>query len=171
MTSSVTSLIDCLKHRHLFGDVWTSKEKSTSVTVEIPQAIERLERVYSFDKKCVDAVMNLIGTTAMTQGPQGTVSSVVMEDERRILKSLRDIKDLLGRFNPGLTTKFSIKSLLTLVVEKTFSDIRSGATVMPLQLDFQYRFSRAIKERLKRQCFTPFAYFTAPKSYYPSYAL
>ena len=38
---------------------------------------------------------------------------------------------------------------------------------MPLQLEFNYRFSRAIKERLKRQCFTPFAYFTAPKSYYP----
>ena len=31
---------------------------------------------------------------------------------------------------------------------------------MPLHLEFDYRFSRAIKERLKRQCFTPFAYFT-----------
>ena len=59
--------------------------------------------------------MSLIGTTAVTQGPQRTtVSSVVMEDERRILKSLRDIKDLLNHFNPSLTTKFSIKSLLTL---------------------------------------------------------
>ena len=45
--------------------------------------------------------------------------------------------------------------------------MRSGATDMPLQLEFDYRFSRAIKERLKRQCFTKFAYFTAPKSYYP----
>ena len=90
-----------------------------------------------------------------------------MEDERRILKSLRDIKDLLDRFNPSLTTKFSIKSLPTLVVENTFSEMRSGAFDMPLQLEFDYRFSRAIKERLKRQCFTPFAYFTAPKSYYP----
>ena len=90
-----------------------------------------------------------------------------MEDERRILKSLRDIKDLLDRFNPSLTTKFSIKSLPTLVVENTFSEMRSGAFDMLLQLEFDYRFSRAIKERLKRQCFTPFAYFTAPKSYYP----
>ena len=90
-----------------------------------------------------------------------------MEDERRILKSLRDIKDLLDHFNPSLTTKFNIKSLLTLVVENTFSEMRSGAFDMPLQLEFDYRFSRAIKERLKRQCFTPFAYFTAPKSYYP----
>ncbi|CAB3991047.1 Hypothetical predicted protein [Paramuricea clavata] len=45
--------------------------------------------------------------------------------------------------------------------------MRSGATDMPLQLEFDHRFSRAIKERLKRQCSTPFAYFTAPKSYYP----
>lgn len=124
----------------------------------------RLEQVYSYDKKCVDAVMSLTGTTAVTQGPQGTVSSVVMEVERRILKSLRDIKDLLDPFNPSLTTKFIIKSLLTLVVENTFSEMRSGAPDMPLQLKFDYRFSRAIKERLKRQCFTPFAYFTAPKS-------
>ena len=109
--------------------------------------------------------MNLIGTTAVTQGPQGTVSSIVMEDERRILKSLRDIKDLLDRFNPRLTTKFSIKSLLTLVVESTFSEMRSGATVIVLQLEFHYRFSRAMKERLKGQCFTPFVYVTAPKSY------
>jgi len=65
--------------------------------------------------------MRLIGTTAVTQGPHGkAVSSVVMEDKRRILKSLRDIKDLLNHFNPSLTTKFSIKSLLTLVVENIF---------------------------------------------------
>jgi len=124
-------------------------------------AIKRLEQVYSIKKKCVDAVMSLIGTTAATQGPQGTsVSSVAMEDERSILKSLRDIKDLLNHFNPSVTTKFSIKSLLTLVVENTFSEMRSGATDMPLQLEFDP--SMAIKERLKKECFTPFAYFTAP---------
>jgi hypothetical protein len=168
MTTNVSSLLDYLEHLHLFGETFgLHTKKSTSVKVGISQAIEKLERVYSFDKKCVDAVTNLIGTTAVTQGPQGTVSSVVMEDERRILKSLRNINALLNRFNPSLIAKFSIKSLLTLVVENTFSEMRSGATDMPLQLEFDYRFSRAIKERLKRQCSTPFAYFTAPKSYYP----
>ena len=108
--------------------------------------------------------MSLIGTTAVTQGPQRTVSSVVMEDERR---KDPEIKDLLGRFNPSLTTIFSIKSLLALVVENTFSEMRSGAADMPLQLESDYRFSRVIKERLRRQCFTSFAYFTAPKSNYP----
>ena len=109
--------------------------------------------------------MNLVGTTTVTQGPQGTVISVVaVEDETTILKSLRVIKDLLDRFNPNLTTKFSIKSL---VVENTFSEMRSGATDTPLQLEFDYKFSKAIKERLKRKCCTPFVYLTAPKCYYP----
>ena len=89
---------------HQFGEMFGLHIKtSTSVIVEIPQAIERLQQVYSFDKKFVDGVMSLIGTTAVTQGPQRTtVSSVVMEDERRILKSLRDITDLLNHFNPSL---------------------------------------------------------------------
>ena len=102
-----------------------------------------------------------------TQGPQGTVSSVVIEDERRLLKSLREIKVILDRFSPGLSARFNIKSILTLVVENTFSEMRTGASDMPLQLEFDYRFSRAIKERLKRQCSTPYSYFTSSSSYYP----
>ena len=70
MTSSVTSLVDYLKYLHLFGETFgLHTKKRTSVTVEIPQTIERLEQDYSFDKKCVDAVMSLIGTTAVTQCP------------------------------------------------------------------------------------------------------
>ena len=112
VTSSVPMLVDYLKYLHLFGETFElHTKKSTSVTVEIPQAIERLEQVYSFNKKGVDAIMSLIGTTAVTQGPQGTVSSVVMEDERRILKSLRNIKDLLDRFNPQVFTTTHYKDL------------------------------------------------------------
>ena len=67
MTSSFTSLEDYLKHLHLFGETFGLHTKtSTSVIKEIPQAFERLEQVYSFDKKCVDAVMSLISTTAVT---------------------------------------------------------------------------------------------------------
>ena len=70
MANSATSLEDYWKHLHLFGETFGLQTKtSTSIIVEIPQAIERLEQVYSFGKKCVDAVMSLIGTTAVTQGP------------------------------------------------------------------------------------------------------
>ena len=69
MTSSVT--IDYLKYLHLFGETFgLYTKKSISGTVEISQAIERLEEVYSFDKKCVDGVMSLIGNMAVTQDPQ-----------------------------------------------------------------------------------------------------
>ena len=48
--------------------------------------------------------------------------------ERWVLKSLRDIKDLLDRFDPSLSTKFSLKSLLMLVIENIFSEMTSDAT-------------------------------------------
>ena len=101
MTSSFTSLKDYLKHLNLFGETFGLHTKTvrTSVVV-IPQEIERLQQVYSFDKKSVDGVMSFIGTTPVTQSPQGTVSPVVTEDaEKRILRSLRDINDLLDRVN------------------------------------------------------------------------
>ena len=41
-----------------------------------------------------------------------------------------------------------------------------GASEMPLQLEFDYRLSRSIKERLKRQCFKPYSYFTSSSQYY-----
>ena len=38
---------------------------------------------------------------------------------------------------------------------------------MPLQLEFDHRFSKSIKERLKRQCSKPYSYFTSSSQYYP----
>ena len=73
----------------------------------------------------------------------------------------------MDRFSPGLSARFNIKSILTLVVENTFSEMRMGASDMPFQLEFDYRFSRAIKERLKRQCSISYSYFTSISSYYP----
>ena len=71
MTSTVKSLVNYLEHLYLFGETFgLHTKKGTSVALEITQVIERLERVYIFDKKCVDAVKNLTGITAVTQGPQ-----------------------------------------------------------------------------------------------------
>ena len=55
-----------------------------------------------------------------------------------MLKSLGNINVLQESFNPCLTTKFSIKSLSRLVVENTFSEMRSDAIGMPLQLEFDF---------------------------------
>ena len=39
---------------------------------------------------------------------------------------------------------------------------------MPLQLQFDARFSRALKENLKQMCRTKFCYYTNAKSHYPT---
>ena len=73
------------------------------------------------------------------------LESQLMEEERKILNSLHNIDDLLDSFNPSLTTKFSIKSILTLVVENSFSEMTSDASDMLLQLYFDYRFSSVLE--------------------------
>ena len=38
---------------------------------------------------------------------------------------------------------------------------------MPLQLEFEYRYSRSIIESLKRQCSKPYLYCSSSLAYYP----
>lgn len=122
--------------------------------------------VYDFDVKCVTDVKEKTNAS-LTQCPQGTVSSVVLSDESRMLDSLCGMKNLIERINPNLLESFCMRSILTLCVENMFSEMRSGSTDMPLQLQFDTQFTRAIKEQLKRQCNTKFNYFTSSDSYYP----
>ena len=42
-----------------------------------------------------------------------------------------------------------------------------GDSEMSLQLEFDYRFSRSIKERLKKQRSKPYSNFTSSSQYYP----
>jgi hypothetical protein len=123
--------------------------------------------VPDFDCQCIEQVKAFLGTNAQTQGPQGTVSSVVVEDERRILIALGEIRGLFQKYAPQLLKVFKLKSLLTLVVENFFSEMRAGAYDMPMQLQFDFRFSRAMKEHLKQMCTTKFSYYTSAKSHYP----
>ena len=60
-----------------------------------------------------------------------------------------------------------MKSLLALIVENFFSEMRAGSYDMPLQLQFDFRFSRALKEHLQQMCRTKFCYYTNAKSHYP----
>ena len=78
MTSNVNSLVEYLKYLHLFGETFgLHLKKEAPLAIEMTPAIERLELVYRFDQECVDNVKLVTGTHGETQGPQGTVSSVV----------------------------------------------------------------------------------------------
>ena len=49
-------------------------------------------------------VKAFIGTTAHTQGLQGTVSLIVLENEKRISKYLKEIKDFFSQSEEPLET-------------------------------------------------------------------
>ena len=74
--------------------------------------------------------------TDVTQGPQGTVSTVVISDQQRMLDLLCDIKQLFDRINPTFIKLISVRSILILCVENIFSEMKSGSLNMPLQLQF-----------------------------------
>lgn len=102
MVSGVNSLLSYLKHLYDFAITFgLHLKKELPVAFNIGSAIERLTDVYRFDCKCVQEAKELSGSIGVTQGPQGTVSSVVMDDENRLLESLCDLKSILNRFNPA----------------------------------------------------------------------
>ena len=168
MTSEVLPLVKYLSNLQTFAVTFglhQNKLMSTSFTNDT--AIARIQEVYDFDCQCMHQVKAFLGTEAQTQGLQGTISSVVVEDERRILLALGEIRDLFRKYAPQLLDVFKLKSLLTLVVEYFFSEMRVGASDMPVQLQFNFGFSRAMKEHLKQMCTTRFSYYTSALSHYP----
>ena len=98
MVSKVSPLVKYLENLREFAITFgLHQKKQTPVSFTFDRAISRIKDVYDFDCQCVNRVKAFLGTTAQTQGPQGTVSTVVLEDEKRILQALMDIKDLLSQ--------------------------------------------------------------------------
>ena len=74
---------------------------------------------------------------------------------RRESVALKEIKDFRSQHAPQLLEVFKMKSLLTLICENFFSEMRAGSHDMPLQLPFDFRFSRALKEHFTNSATTP----------------
>ena len=115
MVSDFSPLVKYLENLREFAITFRlHQKKQTSVPFTLDRAISRIQKVYDFDCRCLNQVKPFIGTTAQTQGPQDTVSTVVLMDEKRILQALKEIKDLLSQHVPQLLQEFEVKSLLTL---------------------------------------------------------
>ena len=84
-----------------------------SATLSLPPCLQRLFFHYS---EGFPAVVNL--RPLWVRGPQGIVSTVVLEDEKKILLALKEIADLFNQYDPKLLSSvFKLKSLLTRVVK------------------------------------------------------
>ena len=82
-----------------------------------------------------------------------------------ILRFLERLKKSFDYVNANYAEAFRLGSLTTLCVENFFSEMRQGND-MPLVLQFCYRFSSCVKERLKSFTKCGFIYFTSDRHYY-----
>ena len=90
--------------------------------------------------------------------------TVTLEEAFYLWSFINHVHLIVG---PQLLEVFKMKSLLTLICENFLSETRAGSNDMPLQLQFDFRFRRALKEHLKQMCRTKFCDYTNAKSHYP----
>ena len=128
----------------------------------LEEAIDLTQSYYSFLEKASLKVQHIKGSTAKTQGPDGTLSSSTLNSVEMILLGLNRLKEDVIHLNPEYLKDIEVRSLLTLFVEKFFSSMRGGNTITPTVLDFCRRFPRGTNELLKRVTKNPFNYFTSP---------
>ena len=89
---------------------------------------------YSFLEKQTLSVQQIKGSTAQTQGPDGTLSSTSLNSVKMILVGLNRLKKELIQLNPEYLSHIKVRSLLTLFVENFFSSMRGGNTDTPTML-------------------------------------
>ena len=94
------------------------------------------------------------------------MSLQTMSDIQRLLNSLIELNAMVTEENPAFFPEVDLHSLLTLLVENLFAEMRGGSTDTPQVLDFARRFSSSSRELMKRLSKCNFNYFTSTKSYY-----
>ena len=98
---------------------------------------------YSFLEKQTLSVQQIKGSTAQTQGPDGTLSSTSLNSVKMILVGLNRLKEELIQLNPEYLSHIKVRSLLTLFVENQYERWKYRHT------NHAMRFPRYMKELLK----------------------
>lgn len=92
MVSDFSPLVKYLENLREFPITFGLHQKTQiSVSLTLDRAISRIQEVHDFECRCLNQVL-----------PQDIVSTVVLEDEKRILQALKEIKDLLSQHVPQL---------------------------------------------------------------------
>jgi len=152
-----------------FENLWkflTAFQLTSDDVSGLEEAIDLTQSYYSFLEKASLKVQQIKGSTAKTQGPDGTLSSTTLNSAEMILLGLNRLKEDVIHLNPEYLKDIEVRSLLTLFVENFFSSMRGGNMVTPTVLDFCQRFPRCTNELLKRVTKNPFNYFTNRKASY-----
>jgi hypothetical protein len=168
MVTSCDSLSQYLFHLNKFAVTFGIHQKGKpKLLLHLDEIIQNLEDICRFDVQCVNAVREQLrlSDTAILQGPQGTVSQVTLDDQQRLIKALKQLKDIFMKINPDYVQHFNIQAITILIVERVFAEERS-ALEMPLMSQFSHLFERTVRDRLKRHTSCSFNYWTGDYEYY-----
>ena len=132
----------------------------------LQSGILQIKSVKDFLHKCTDDARHFGLFSGQPCGPQGTMSSQTMSDVDRLIYGLESLQTILSEVNEEYTANVNLHSLLTILVENLFAEMRGGATETPQVLDFARRFSSATREMMKRLTSCSFNYYTSRNSYY-----
>ena len=91
----------------------------------------------------------LKNSVMFVRGPNGTMSLQTMSDIQRLLNSLIELNTMVTEENPAFLPEVDLHSLLTLLVENLFAEMRGGSKDTPQLLDFARRFSSSSRELMK----------------------
>lgn len=165
----VTPITGMISYLEALYDVYKAFGIHIKSEPTLPKAVNILGGVVEFLRKGEDHIRSSTGLTrTQLQGPDGAVASKTVDSTELLMNSLSSLQALLGTFEQAqYGEEIGMKSLLTLVCERFFSDMRARFE-MPLMLQFAQLFGSNLRESLKRMTQCGFQYFTSRKSYYPA---
>ena len=100
----------------------------------------------TFLQTCVREAKDFSDFQGQPSGPNGTMSSQTMSDIQRLIDALNELNDFLIEVNPTYLSTVDLHSLLTLLVENLFAEMRGGSVDKPQVLGFARRFSSSSRE-------------------------
>ena len=134
----------------------------------LDMAIHTLGAVLNFFGGGVNHIRAVRGMTrTQLQGPDGAVASKTVDSVEVLLNSLSSLDALVNSFGlADFKEETALNSLLTLLCERFFSDMRSPFE-MHLMLQFVHLAGSNLRASLKRMTVCGFCYYMSRKSYYP----
>ena len=162
----ITSALALSKFLENLWKLLTAFQLTTDDAGSLDDTFAQTQAYYSCLDEQAARVRQIKGSTAQTQGPDGTLSSTSLNSVNMILLGLNRLKEKVNQLNPAYVSHLNVRSLLTLFVDNFFSSMRAGNTATPTMLDFSLHFPRCTTELLKKVTDIPFNYFTNPGATY-----
>lgn len=151
-----------LNLRKLYSAFSLTEDKQDEIT--FAETIKVVGEVAEYHSTTCKEVQELINTTRLLNGPEGTISNKTRNSVQIIHDELQHLYTTLVAINANL--EVNLQTLLTLHVENLHA-LGHFKEQFPTQLQYARNLANTVKESLKREMSWAAFYYTHKKSYYP----